>query len=558
MGDAGDRLRRAVRRALGGALLLAGAALPALAAGPEGSGANWPSFFGNDAAWSYSTLDQVNTGNVGGLAPVWIFQTGERGMAATPLVIDGVMYLTTANKVWALDAATGRQLWRYVRELPEGRVGRGSAGLAVGQGLVFFGTPENHLVALDIKTGREVWDVQVEDPQQCGCGPSFAPILVKDKVVMGVRGEVAHRSYINAFDARTGRLAWRFWSIPGPGEAGHDSWPGELWRLGGGSTWYVGSYDPELNTVYWGVGNPAPMIGGTEGGDKLYTNSLVALDADTGKVKWHWQAVPNDNWDFDATTEPVLLNVQQGGRTRKLVISTSKSGFAYTLDRETGELIKGWPYVDKITWAKGLDAKGRPTGEVRLEQGVEKLICPSLYGGRAGNHSSYSPRTGLWYNTSFEVCGLEKATTPGKKVEGQFFNAGAVLPRRSPDTQPFIAAFDPLTGKRQWTFPTRALNVSSLMSTAGDLLFGGDLYGEAFALDARSGRKLWTFNVGGGVTNSPVSYAVGGRQYVAIGSGTSAAPASLAPQLWPEQAGELPPVGSAIVVFALPQSKEAR
>lgn len=525
-------------------------------AGAAGQAGNdWPSFFGNDAGWSYSPLDQINRSNVGQLEAAWSFSTGEKGMGATPLVLDGVMYLAAPrDQIFALDAATGKLLWTHVRELPEGRVGRGAAGIAAGFGLIFFGTLDNHLVALDAKTGAEVWDVLIEDPNQCGCSPGFAPILVKDKVVIGVRGEVAHRSYVNAFDAKTGALAWRFWVIPGPGEKGHETWPrSDLWRFGGGSTWYVGSYDPSLNLVYWGVGNPAPMLGGTEPGDKLYTNSLVALDADTGKLKWAYQEQPADTLDFDSTTEPMLIDLPVAGRMRKLVVHSNKGGMTFVLDRATGQFLTGYDHADVVNWNKGLDAKGRLLEVVKLEKGVEKLICPSLYGSRAANHGAFSPRTGFWYGTSFETCAYQVGMEPGKITEGQLFNAGALTPVRSTSSEPFIAAYDPLTGARRWVVKTGIPNVSSLTVTGGDVLFGGDPLGDAWAMDATTGKKLWRFNVGSGVSNSPITYQVGNRQYVAFGAGISSAPAALIARLWPEMRDKLPPNGSSIFVFALPE-----
>lgn len=515
---------------------------------------NWLTFFGNYQAWSYSSLSQINRRTVKSLVPVWSFATGEKGMSATPLVVDGVMYIAAPrNRIFALDGATGRQLWTYEREFPEGRVARTTFGMAAGYGMIFFGTVDNHLVALDAATGREVWDVQIEDPKQCGCGPAFAPLLVKDKIVMGVRGEVAHRSYINAFDAKTGKHAWRFWTVAGPGERGHETWPEELWKIGGGSSWFAGSYDPELNLIYWGIGNPAPLLGSTWPGKKLFTNSLVALDADTGALKWYFQENPEDVLDLDSATEPVLIDAPVDGVMRKLVVHPTKGGFSYVLDRATGAYIGGYPHSDTITWTKGLDKNGVPIAPERLSPNEDKLICPSVNGSRAANSSTYSPRTGLWVTTSYESCALERAIDPGKPVEGQLYNAGSQISTLSPTSKPHIAAFDPVTGRKAWAYETHGLNVSSLLSTGGDLIFGGDLFGNAWALDGRSGKKVWSFNMGGGVTNKPISYAVNGRQYIAVGAGAFGAGLGLTLRLWPELKAEMPPVGSSIFVFALPQ-----
>ena len=529
---------------------------PARIAASENEPENWLTFFGNYEAWSYSALRQINRRTVKRLVPAWSFATGEKGMSATPLVVDGVMYIAAPrNRIFALDAATGRQIWTYEREFLEGRVARTTLGLAAGFGMIYFGTVDNHLVALDAATGREIWDVQIEDSTQCGCGPSFAPLLVKDKIVMGVRGEVAHRSYINAFDARTGKHAWRFWTIPGPGEAGHDTWPEDLWRIGGASSWFAGSYDPELNLIYWGIGNPAPLLGGRGPGAKLYTNSLVALDADTGVLKWHFQETPDDVLDLDSATEPVLIDVKMDGTMRKLVVHPTKGGFTYVLDRVTGTYIGAYRHADAITWTKGLDKNGKPLEPLRLNAQEEQLVCPSVNGSRAGNHSTFSPDTGWWYTTSYESCAMEKAIDPGKPIEGQFFNAGSQRSVPSPSSKPHIAAYDPVTGKKHWTHETKGLNVSSLMSTGGGLIFGGDLFGNAWALDARTGEKLWSFNMGGGVSNKPISYAVNGRQYIAVGAGAFAAGVGLTLRVWPELKSQMPPLGSSIFVFALPQRR---
>jgi alcohol dehydrogenase (cytochrome c) len=536
-------------------LLTAASAHPA---GSDRDAGNWRSYFGNDKGWSYSDLDGIDRTNVGRLLPAWAFSTGESGLSATPLVIDGVLLLPTPrNQVFALDAATGRRLWTYSGKLPE-RVGvRTPLALASGFGLVFLGSTDHHLIAIDEKTGHEVWNVQLEDPKQCGCSSSAAPLIVKDKVVIGVSGEVAHRGYLDAFDAKTGKRAWRFWTIPGPGEPGHETWPGELWKFGSTSTWYVGSYDSELNLIYWGMANPGPMLGGDYPGAKLYSESLVALDADTGKLKWYFQELPNDKLDFDSVLEPVLIDAEEGGKLRRLVVHPTKSGFTYVIDRVTGKFIRAYPFADAINWTKGIDKNGRPLEpRLTLELGVETLVCPGALGARAAGHSTFSPHTHLWYNTSYEICTGETAIQGKAPQEGQGFNAASFTASSiPPDTRPFIAAFDPVTGARKWTSPTNAPNVSSLMSTAGDVIFGGDIFGNAWALDATSGEKLWSFNIGTGISSMPVTYAVGNRQFVAISGGLSVVGSTLAKAiLKPEELAKLPPTGAVLFVFALPET----
>jgi len=523
---------------------------------------NWESYFGNEKAWSFSGLDQINRENVAKLLPAWAFSTGtaQDGLSATPLVIDGVLYFpTTQNSVIALDAASGRIVWTYTDKPSEGRSGpRKPIGLAAGFGSIFLASADHHLIALEQKTGRETWNVEISDPRQCGCGPGAAPLLVKDKVVVGVSSlDTGHRGYLDAYDAKTGKLAWRFWAIPGPGEVGHGTWPEDLWKLGTAGTWLVGSYDPELNLVYWGIGNPGPMIGGDYPGDKLYSDSIVALDADTGKLKWYFQEIPNDKLDYDSTLEAVLFDAQMGGKPRKLLLQPNKGGFAYVLDRTTGAFVQGFPFADTINWTKGLDKRGRPLEpRLTLAPGVEKLVCPGVFGARAAGHSSYSPQTGWWYNTSYETCTFQTAVPAKPPREGFTFTASNSRDTRIPATaHPFVGAFDVLTGERKWTYPTNSVNVSSLLSTAGQLVFGGDLFGDVWALDATSGKKLWSFNIGTGISSTPISFAVNGRQYIAVSGGLSWVASALAREvLTAEQKATLPPIGSVLFVFALPEA----
>jgi len=518
---------------------------------------NWLTYFGNYAAWSYSSLDQVTRQNVKRLVPVWAFSTGELrgGLMATPLVADGVMYLMgPRNRVFALDAVTGRQIWKYFYELPDGPVPyqNGSRGVAIGYGLVYFGSLDNHVVALDAKTGREVWQIEIEDVRQCGCNVTSAPLLVKDKVIVGVTaGDSAHRGYLNAYDAKTGKHLWRFYTIPAAGEPGNETWAGDSWKLGGGSTWFTGSYDPELNLVYWGVGNASSdYFGEDRQGENLYTASLIALDADTGKLKWYFQETPHDVYDYDSNAEPMLIDVTGNGQTRKLVVHASKNGFAYVLDRVTGTYVAGWPYVDELNWTKGLDRNGKPIDQVIPPAGKRTDICPGGAGGRNWQHAAYSPRTGWYYNTSFEFCEtIEPKRQEAQEGDRWMANAGN-LRHPSATAKPHIDAFDPVTGKKAWTYRTKYMNLSSLLATAGDLLFGGDPDGDAWALDATTGERLWSFNTGGGISSAPMAYAVNGRQYIAIGSGMGALHGGYVPRWWPE--APIPPAASTLFVFALP------
>lgn len=526
---------------------------------------NWLTYGGNYGAWRHSQLAQINSQNVKKLVPVWSFPTGELrgGLNATPLVADGIMYLVGPhNRVFAINAATGEKLWSYFYQLPKDfsvPYTPGTRGIALAYGMVYLGTLDNHLVAIDAKTGREVWDVEIQDVRQCGCNVTSAPLVVKDKVIVGgTGGETAHRGYLTAFDAKTGKLLWRFYTIPAKGEPGSETWAEESWRYGGGPTWLTGSYDPELNLLYWGVGNPSSdFYGEGRRGDNLYTNSIVALDPDTGKLKWYFQEIPHDLYDFDSSYECVLVNARKDGVERKLLVHPNKGGFTWVVDRETGKFVSGYPFIDTLTWMKGLDAAGKPTGLLPVPPDKQTYVCPSVCGGRSWNHSSFSPRTGLWYNVGWEFCGIIK---PEKLevIEGQgLFGGGAdIIPPKGVKPYGHIDAYDPATGERKWRYDTKYANLSSLLTTAGDLLFAGDVEGNAFALDARSGEKLWSFNTGGGISGSPVSYAVNGRQYVAVPSGMGSLIGGVVPIIWPEAKGRLPEGASTLFVFALPEENK--
>jgi alcohol dehydrogenase (cytochrome c) len=521
---------------------------------------NWLTFFGNYQAWSYTPLDQIKRENVKRLAPAWAFATGSHfGLQSAPLEADGVLYLADPeDNIFAVDAVTGKPLWKYTYKRPEGkpaRAGNRAAGIALGYGMVFEGTSDDRLVAVNAKTGQEAWNIEVEDPEKCGCGINSAPLIVKDKVITGgTGGERAHRGYLSAYDAKTGKLDWRFYTIPAPGEPGSETWSGDSWKLGGGTTWFTGSYDPQLNLIYWGIGNPSSdFYGEDRQGANLYTNSLIALDADTGKLKWYYQEIPHDLNDYDADPEPVLVDVALNGQMRKLVIHSNKSGYAYVLDRETGKFIRAFPYVDTITWAKGLDEKGQPVMTVPPVDGSQYLYCPGALGGHNRNHSAYSPRTGLWYSSAFETCATIKPVKMTVK-EGDGYFGGTMEEAPNSKTKPFIAAFDPATGKRAWTFSTNYVNTSSLLATAGDLIFGGDIQGSAFALDARTGKQLWSFNTGGRISAPVVSYSVGGRQYVAVPTGGGAIAENALRNYFTEAHVQLPEVTSTLFVFALPEA----
>ncbi len=521
---------------------------------------NWLTYYGNYNAWRYSALDQVHRFNVDKLAPVWTFQTGEidGGLQSSPLVVDGVMYITGAwNRVFAINAVTGEELWHYyhprTEEIP-GLYGTWNRGVAVGHGLVFMGTLDNKLVALYAETGREVWQVEIENAKQCGCNITSAPLLVKDKIITGVTGgDSAHRGYISAFDAKTGRHAWRFWTIPGPGEPGNDTWKGDSWKFGGGSSWIPGSYDPELDLLYWGVGNPAAdFYGDSRKGDNLYTDSIVALDPDTGKLEWHYQEVPHDVWDWDAAYEIILVDLDYRGKKRKLLVNPNKGGYTWVLDRTNGEFIKAWPLAENIDWITGIDEEGKLIGRKEPIVGQYMKMCPSIGGGRSWNHGAYSPKTGWFYSTGIEWC-QTVISRPEEPREGMTYFGGefTLEPPNKGEAGGHLSAYDPITGERHWQIRHKYPLLASQLATAGNLLFTGDATGRAFALDTETGKELWSFRTGSGIRSSPMTYAVDGKQYVAIPSGWGSALAGLMTQLWPEAKDF--PSGATLFVFALPE-----
>jgi alcohol dehydrogenase (cytochrome c) len=521
---------------------------------------NWLTYSGTYNGWRYSALNQISRDNVRKLLPVWAFQTGkaEGGFSCTPLVADGIMYITSpGNRVFALNAVTGQEIWHYYYALPKtlgliyGPVNR---GVAIGAGLIFMGTLDNHLVALNSRTGKEVWNVDIEDMKQCGCNITGAPLVVKDKVLVGVTGgDSAHRGYIDAFYVNTGRRAWRFWTIPGPNERGNETWQSGSWKNGGGATWLTGSFDPELNLIYWGIGNPAAdLYGGARQGSNLYTDCVVALDADTGTLKWHYQEIPHDVWDWDSAYECILIDKVIDGVSRKLLVHPNKGGYTWVLDRVTGQFIAAWRFGENVNWISGIDSKGTLLGRNEPIKDKPTLICPSVSGSRSWNHASYSPQTGLLYTPVMEYCDLitPRAETP---VPGATSFGGSYEMKHPPNGEAggHLDAYDPVSGKRQWSYRSKYPLLASTLATAGNLVFSGDPEGHFFALDALTGEKLWSFSTGSGNRGSPVTFAINGRQYIAVPTGWGSAVAGAMPQIWPET--EDFPAGATLFVFALPE-----
>lgn len=483
---------------------------------------SWLTYSGNLQGHRHSPLTELTPANVANLRVKWAYQFRDGRGQTSPLVVDGVMYVTSPHRVAALDLRTGRELWVWERPIPRdyqsigfGRVNRGPAIL---DDKLYVATLDCYLIALDLKSGQERWSVKVEDYKP-GYSMTLAPLAIKGKVLVGVSGgEAGIRGFVNAYDSATGKQAWRFYTIPQPHEKGGETWSGESWKYGAGSTWVTGSYDPDLNLVYWGVGNPGPdWNGDNRQGDNLYTCSFLALDADTGKLRWHFQFTPHDTHDWDSAHVPVLIDAEVRGRMRKLIVNPNRNAFYYVLDRTNGEFLGAMQYV-KQTWAKGLDDKGRPIlvpGMDPSEEGV--LVYPNLNGATVWASPSYSPKTGLVYVSAREV-GSTYFKREAEFKPGTFFAGGGE--QRIPNDQQWgaVRALDATTGKMAWEYRLVSPPWSSVLSTGGGLVFSGANEGNIFALDAKTGKPLWNFHSGGPVTGNPISFNIEGKQHVAIAS----------------------------------------
>ena len=501
--------------------------------------AKWLMFGGDYTSQRHSPLTQLTTQNVGRLTPQWMFQTQlpapGRGFETTPIVVDGVMYITgNNNHAWALDARTGRQLWHYQRRLPEvlrvccGMVNRGFAIL--GEKL-FMGTLDAHLIALDTKTGNVVWDSVVEEPKN-GYSVTLAPLVVKNKVIVGVAGgDFASRGFIDAYDAETGKRAWRFYTVPGAGEKGSETWPNvEVAKRGGGAVWTTGSYDPALNLVYYGTGNPNPDYWGDDrAGDNLYTCSLLALDADTGTLKWYYQFTPHDVHDWDATQVPVLGELTIGGQLRKVVMTANRNGFFYVFDRADGKLLVGKPFTG-TKWAREIGPDGRPV--ILNNAGATRETClPDQRGATNFMPPSYDPTRRLFFVTARETCATWVYTKPDEPIEigGRVPSGGARNFADGASQYSALRAIDPATGTMRWEhrfreYPSQImLDLSGgAMTTASGLVFTGDNDGYLYALDSGTGKELWRFQTGAPVWGiAPITYLFDGAQWVVLPTGTT-------------------------------------
>ena len=507
-----------------------------LAAGNEPQ--NWLTYSGSTMSQRYTTLSDITPQNVKHLELQWQFQARSlEKFEATPLVVDGILYTVQApNNVVALDAATGRIYWTYAfvpSRAARPCCGQVNRGLAILGDTLFMGTIDAHLIAIDAKSGKPIWNVAVANAA-AGYALTHAPLVVKDKVIVGTAGgEYGIRGFLAAYDAKTGKEAWRFYTIPGKGEPGNETWKGDSWQHGGASVWMTGSYDPALNLTYWGIGNPGPDWNGDQrAGDNLYSDCVVALDPDTGKLKWYFQFTPHDTLDYDAVQVPVLADMEWKGQQRKVMLWANRNGFYYVLDRTTGQFLTGKPF-STVNWAKGLDETGRPMRVNGIEPTTEgQRVFPGVQGATNWYSPSFSPRTGLFYIPAWDQYSSVFVKAPTDYTEGRRyvgtsprsvvgFQGAPINQRKEEEGYGAVRAIDPKTGEQKWEFKMLDVTDAGILTTATDLLFSGGREGYFFALDGRSGELLWKANVGGAVASGPISYAVNGKQYIAVSAGNS-------------------------------------
>jgi PQQ-dependent dehydrogenase (methanol/ethanol family) len=562
-----NRTSRNLLTFVGGIALVASAASAMAQAGNE-----WTVYGGDNGNTRYSTLSQINTGNVKKLSVAWIRSLGSlESQESTPLVINGTMYVTTSTGpkyVFALDARNGALKWKYEPELPSDYFatvccGLDNRGVAYANGKVFVGRLDAKLVALDANTGKELWTATLVDYKK-GHAITSPPIVYKNLVVSGMAGgEYGVRGFVEAFDQNTGKSVWKTYTIPGPGEPGNESWKGDSWKTGGGSTWYVGSYDPKLNLLYWGTSNAGPWGGQTRGNDSSnilpYTNqwtaAQLAFDADTGKIVWGYQMTPSDVWDFDGINEGVLADINIGGSKQPVLMKADRNGFFYILNRENGKVVSAEPFV-YVNWAKGVDKSTGMPIEVpakRPRLGVwAKDVCPNLIGGKNWEPMSYSAQTGLVYIPSFNMCmdiaNKEEEYTPGKFYLASEFDLGK--PGNEGTNLAEFMAWDPVAQKKVWGIKEDLPFLSGALSTAGGLVFYGNLHGEFKAVDAKNGDILWKFNIGTGILPGAITYAVDGKQYVAVVAGRVKGPPSFFGKMG-QRFIDASPEGGVLVVFEL-------
>ena len=493
------------------------------------SQADWPTYNGQTTGSRYSPIAQITKSNAGRLAPKWIFSLPNTSrLQVTPVVADGVMYVTSANECYALDAGSGREIWHYQRARTKGLVGNAAGGVnrgvAAAGDRVFMVTDHAHLVALNRSTGALLWETEMADWHQ-NYNATGAPLPVGNLVVTGSSGgDEGVRGFVAAFDQATGKEVWRFWTVPRRGEPGSETWQGKGIDHPGGTTWMTGAYDAALDTLYWPVGNPGPdLIGDDRLGDNLYTDSIVALEARTGRLKWHFQFTPHDVWDYDAQEPAALVDATWQGRPRKLLVQANRNGFFYVLDRTDGTFLFGTQYVKNVTWASGLTPEGRPIKVPNMEPSLDgKRVCPSLDGASNWYSASFNPTTNLYYVQTNDKCGIF-TRTPMEWEAGKGFMGGSF--RQAPDepARRVLRAIDIQTGKAVWELPqTGAVNSwGGTLSTAGGVVIFGEDSGALMAADAATGKPLWSFQTSQLWKASPMTYLFDNKQYVAVAAGSN-------------------------------------
>jgi alcohol dehydrogenase (cytochrome c) len=518
---------------------------------------NWITYYGAYDGKRYSPLDQINVDNVKSLIPAWVFQAGSVGMhsgastyafEAAPLVVDGVMYVTGWDGwVWALDARTGAELWRYKHASPYdvslccGNVNR---GCAVADGKVFVTTLNAHVLALDAATGAPVWD-QVYGDVRAGESATVAPLIVKDMVIVGSSGgEFGVRGHADAFKLETGERVWRCYMVPKPGEPGSETWPaeGEAWARGGANCWTTPTYDPDSNMLYFNTGNPCPDFdGAVREGDNLFTDCVVMVDADSGQIRGHYQYTPHDVWDYDSTMENILFEMDG----RKCLGHFDKNGYFFVLDRTDCSLIRVVPFVDRITWGE-IDANGKVTAKVYPDkEGDPVHFWPGPAGAKEWTHAAYNPNTGLFYAPVQDIGATATRRRREFKESIPYWGAGVAVD--GGDMAGSISAFDPKTGQETWRWRHEQPMCGSVLTTAGNLVFAGEPSGKYNALHAGTGELLWQFQCGSGHHNNPTTYSVDGRQYIAVPTGWGGWIEGFLPAMLGARAG------SALFAFALPE-----
>ena len=495
---------------------------------------NWLMYWGDYQSTHYSRLTQIDATNVRRLRAAWTYpMPGDSVLEATPVVVDGVMYVTQPGVVAALDARTGRELWKQTRQQKVKNpyeINPFNRGVAVAGHRILVGTLDAALIALDSRTGRTLWETQVADTM-LGYSLTSAPLVVKDRVLVGITGgEFGARGFLDAYDLATGRRLWRWYAVPAPGEFGSDTWKGDSWQHGGSPMWLTGSYDPDLNLVYWTVGNPGPQIDRSARGelDNLFSDSVVAIDPDTGQRKWHFQFTPNDGHDWDSCQSVVLVDRMWHGQMRKLLLHADRNGMFYVLDRTNGRFLSATPFVYQ-NWNTGVDGAGRPIVVPGSNSSPEGsfFVYPSLVGGTNFQAPSYSAATG-WFYLQYRENGQVYVSTPESFEAGrQYIGRNRASPSAGPKpgepaSSAGIKALDPETGKTIWDFKIfQGSLTNGVLATAGNVVFGAIRDGNLVALDAKSGEHLWHFQTGASVAASPISYGVDGRQFIAIAAGNT-------------------------------------